>query len=71
MLCIKMRNNELEGLIAGTKAHNKALIERVGDLAKRVEDLTFDSKHVERLKDEFYQHCTDYIDKKKQLIDKF
>jgi len=42
----------------------------VGDLAKCVEDLSFDRQHVERLKDEFYQLCADYIDKKKTLCDK-
>lgn len=65
-----MQNNEYEGLVSGTRAHNNALIVRVQDLAKRVEDLTFSSKHVERLKDEFYQHCADYIDKKKALFTK-
>lgn len=39
-------------------------------MAKRVEDLTATSKNVERLKDEFYQHCKDYVDKKKDLTER-
>ena len=27
----------------------------------------FESKHVESLKEEFYSHCRDYIDKKKNV----
>lgn len=62
-----MKLNENEGLISALKLHNDALLERVQFLAARVESLTFESRHVERLRDEFYQHCTEYIDKKRQI----
>lgn len=35
-----------------------------------MEDLTGSSKNVERLKDEFYQHAKDYVDKKKDLTER-
>lgn len=62
-----MRLNENEGLIQALQLHNDALLERVQFLAARVETLTFQSRHVESLKEEFYQHCREYIDKKRQM----
>jgi predicted transcriptional regulator len=65
MLSLKLIANEWEGLVSATRAHNSALVEKVQHLAKRVEDLTRSSGNVELLKDEFYHHCKEYIEKKK------
>ena len=69
MIACRLQVNEWDGLVQATQAHNQALTQRVGDLAKRVEDLTFQNRSVERLKDEFYQLCKDYIDKKKIMVE--
>jgi hypothetical protein len=64
-----MTVNEQDGLIQATRAHNSALVERVNELAGRVELMTRSTRSVEDLKDEFYQHCKDYVEKKKVIIE--
>lgn len=49
MISLKLQNNEWEGQMIATRSHNEALMERVQELALRVESLTFASKNVQRL----------------------
>jgi len=44
-------------------------VERVNELATRVEVMTRSTRSVEDLKDEFYQHCKDYVEKKKMILE--
>lgn len=67
ILTAKLTLNENEGIMCALQLHNEALLERVQLLADRVETLTYESRNVERLKEEFYQHCRDYIEKKKSV----
>lgn len=64
----KLRSNESEGLLRASQAHNNALLDRVKELAERVEKMTKSEKNVEQLKDELFQHCKDYVEKKKVLV---
>lgn len=64
----KLKANEFEGLMKASQAHNSALLERVKELAERVEKMTQSQKNVEQLKDELFQHCKDYVEKKKVLV---
>jgi hypothetical protein len=54
-------------MVQATRAHNGALVERVQALAKRVEEMTAENQKAERMQEEFYLHCQDYIEKKKAI----
>lgn len=43
----KLKANEFEGLLRASQAHNNALLDRVKELAERVEKMTLSQKNVE------------------------
>ncbi len=49
MISMRMTINEQDGINQATNAYNSALIDRIRELAKRVEDLTRSTKNVDHL----------------------
>lgn len=63
-LSLKLQINERDGLIHAIKSHNLALMERVQDLAMRVEGHVYKERIVLKLKNELESKCYDYQSKK-------
>jgi hypothetical protein len=57
---LKLEINDKNGLIHAIQSYNLALIERVGELALRIEGHVFKQKYVDKLKDELENKCLEY-----------
>jgi hypothetical protein len=54
---LKLNINERDGLISAMSSHNLALMERVKELAIRIEKHTFENKYIDKLREELYNSC--------------
>ncbi|CDW91530.1 UNKNOWN [Stylonychia lemnae] len=67
-ISLQLKINEKNGLIYAVKSHNMALMERLDQLALRIEQMTHTTLLAEKTKNEFYGLCQEYLDKKKVIV---